>query len=335
MSVWMALALAIILVGGLAILSRLRLLEIAVCFWVAFAAGIAVLAASGHEMTARWHLGPVTGWEFWRVLVFSPEILVFLFFMITDPKTIPAGRRGRRAYAVGIGAARRAPDRAADDRVRDEGRRARRARARLRGPARRRDPRRACRIGAPCGSGRSPPASVSLALAGAAAFAGLVVLAGIPPDRRGRRERPGPRSRRAAARSPSCPSEGVSTEIDRGDCAQDRKRSRRDLRVEAEALAGRDRQRATEAAARSTARCCSGSRSTPVAPRSVVPDYHVERAQLTLEPSDGQAARSSSRRLPARESSSRTRARRRRSRAAATRRRSSRRSSSSSRTAAT
>ena len=102
MSAWLALALAIIVVGGLAILSRLRLLEIAVFFWVAFAAGIAVLAASGHAMTARWHLGPVTGWEFWRVLVFSPEILVFLFFMITDPKTIPAGRLGRRLYAVGI-----------------------------------------------------------------------------------------------------------------------------------------------------------------------------------------------------------------------------------------
>ena len=102
MSAWMALALVVILVGGLAILSRLRLLELAVFFWVAFAAGIAVLAASGHAMTARWHLGPVTGWEFWRVLVFSPEILVFLFFMITDPKTIPRERLGRRLYAVGI-----------------------------------------------------------------------------------------------------------------------------------------------------------------------------------------------------------------------------------------
>ena len=102
MSAWMALALAIIVVGGLVILSRLRLLVIAVSFWIAFAAGIAVLAASGHAMTARWHLGPITGWEFWRVLVFSPEILVFLFFMITDPKTIPAGRAGRRVYAVAI-----------------------------------------------------------------------------------------------------------------------------------------------------------------------------------------------------------------------------------------
>ncbi len=103
MSPWLALALAIIVTGGLAILLRLRLLGIAIGFWVTFAAGLAVLAASGHAMTARWHLGPVEDWQFWRVLVFSPEILVFLFFMITDPKTIPAGRFGRRFYAVSIG----------------------------------------------------------------------------------------------------------------------------------------------------------------------------------------------------------------------------------------
>ena len=76
---------------------------IAVGFWLSFAAGLAVLAASGHAMTARWHLGPITGGYFWWVLVSSPEILVFLFFMITDPKTIPAGRRARLVYAVAIG----------------------------------------------------------------------------------------------------------------------------------------------------------------------------------------------------------------------------------------
>jgi hypothetical protein len=99
----MVLALAIIVVGGLAILSRLRLLEIAVSFWLAFAAALGVLSATGHSMTARWHLGPIAGLDFWRTLAISPEILVFLFFMITDPKTIPGGRRGRIAYAVAIG----------------------------------------------------------------------------------------------------------------------------------------------------------------------------------------------------------------------------------------
>jgi len=103
MSAWMALALAIIVTGGLAILARLRLLVIAVGFWVAFAAAIALLAATGHAMTARWHPGPITGAYFWWVLVTSPEILVFLFFMITDPKTIPSGNRARVLYAISIG----------------------------------------------------------------------------------------------------------------------------------------------------------------------------------------------------------------------------------------
>jgi hypothetical protein len=100
MSPWMVLALAIIVAGAAAILIRLHLVVIAVTFWLTFAVGIAVIAAAGHQMTARWHLGPITGFDFWRVLLFSPEVLIFLFFMITDPRTIPAGRTGRRVYAV-------------------------------------------------------------------------------------------------------------------------------------------------------------------------------------------------------------------------------------------
>ena len=103
MTGWLALALAIIVVGGLAILVRLHLIVIAVAFWLTFAAALAVLMAFGHAFTARWHLGPVTGHYFWWVLVTSPEVLVFLFFMITDPKTTPKSMRGRVVYAVSIG----------------------------------------------------------------------------------------------------------------------------------------------------------------------------------------------------------------------------------------
>jgi hypothetical protein len=103
MSPWLALAIALIVIGGLTILSRLRLLVIAGGFWLAFAAGIGLLAVSGHAMTARWHLGPISGWSFWWLLVTSPEILIFLFFMITDPMTIPKGRVARVVYAVCVG----------------------------------------------------------------------------------------------------------------------------------------------------------------------------------------------------------------------------------------
>jgi len=100
---WLVAALVIIVGGGLVILSRLRLLRIAVAFWLSFAAAIAVLAATGHSMTASWHVGPISGGYFWWTLVTSPEILVFLFFMLTDPKTIPGGPRSRIAYAVAVG----------------------------------------------------------------------------------------------------------------------------------------------------------------------------------------------------------------------------------------
>ena len=99
----LVIALVLIVVGGFLILRRLHLVGIAVGFWLAFAAGIGVLALSGHQMTAAWHVGPIAGFDFWWLLVSSPEILVFLFFMITDPKTIPASRSGRRAYAIGVG----------------------------------------------------------------------------------------------------------------------------------------------------------------------------------------------------------------------------------------
>ena len=101
MSPWLALALAIIVVGGLAILIRLRLLVIAVALLGDLRRRASrVLAGRGHAITARWHLGPVTGHYFWWVLVTSPEVLVFLFFMITDPKTTPQGdARSRRLRA--------------------------------------------------------------------------------------------------------------------------------------------------------------------------------------------------------------------------------------------
>jgi Na+-translocating ferredoxin:NAD+ oxidoreductase RnfD subunit len=104
MSWWMALALVIIVTGGFAILTRLSLLRVALSFWAAFAVGVAVLAVTGHAMTARWHLGPITGFHLWWVLVTSPEVLVFLFFMITDPKTAPREPRARVVYGVSLGA---------------------------------------------------------------------------------------------------------------------------------------------------------------------------------------------------------------------------------------
>ncbi len=94
----MILAYAVILAGGLLVTARLGLLAAAATFWITLAAGLGVLAASGHCMVARWAFAPVCGFDYWRVIMTSPELLIFLFFMITDPKTVPSGRAGRVVF---------------------------------------------------------------------------------------------------------------------------------------------------------------------------------------------------------------------------------------------
>lgn len=100
LDVWMIAAYAVIITGGLLITRRLKLLGLAATFWVALSIGVGLLASSGHCMTARWAFAPVCGFDFWRVIVTSPEVLIFLFFMITDPKTTPPGRIGRLAFGL-------------------------------------------------------------------------------------------------------------------------------------------------------------------------------------------------------------------------------------------
>lgn len=102
MSPAMVVTIAVIAVGGLTLAWRIRLFSVAITFWAAFAAGIAVLAAGGHAILARWHLGPVSDWDYWWVFVASPEIMIFVFFMITDPGTAPRPRVARPVYAAAV-----------------------------------------------------------------------------------------------------------------------------------------------------------------------------------------------------------------------------------------
>lgn len=95
--------LAVIVLGGLLIVRRLRMLGMVAAFWLTFAALTGVLSASGHCFTARWHYGAVCGGDAWSALVASPEILVFVFFMITDPRTAPRGSLARLLYGGCIG----------------------------------------------------------------------------------------------------------------------------------------------------------------------------------------------------------------------------------------
>jgi hypothetical protein len=294
MSDSMLVALVIIVAGGFAILARLRLLGIALLFWATFAAGIAVLALSGHEMTARWHLGPITGGYFWWVIVTSPELLVFLFFMITDPKTIPSGRFGRRLYAVGIGLVATlliAPQRtefatkvsllaalgvACLVRALLELAPGEAARARWLAGLRTR------------ATGRVTGAA---AAAGAAAFIGLLLLAGIPA-----------RSNAGAAGTDTAvlgaahlpevsiaPSPGVQSQLTRSTAEQIARDMVADLRAQADALRLRDTTRASAAA---TGPWLEGLQSQIRTARTRgvrIPTYRIDRLRLHLEPGKGQA----------------------------------------------
>jgi hypothetical protein len=102
MSVGLALTYVIVVVGGIVVTRRLHLLAVSAAFWVVFAALMGLLVIAGHSMTARWNLGPVAGWQFWTTLVLSPEVLIFVFFMITDPRTGVRGRAGGVLYGAAV-----------------------------------------------------------------------------------------------------------------------------------------------------------------------------------------------------------------------------------------
>jgi len=286
MSVWLALALVLIVGGGLAILRRLRLVAIAVGFWLTFAAGIAVLAATGHQMTAAWHLGPIGGRDLWWLLVTSPEILVFLFFMITDPRTIPASNSARRVYAVSVGflaALLMAPwTTEFAHKVALLGALALVcvARPALLLAAERRAP----RVG-DWARRRSPAARVGAAALGVTGALALLALAGLPA-----------RAEQAvAAGSPGSRVPVVSVASTPGLAPVDTATARRiaadlvaDLDIAAEALRTRNREKAGEAA---TGGWLADLWSRIDASRGAdvdVATYEPERIRLRLEPGDGQ-----------------------------------------------
>jgi Na+-transporting NADH:ubiquinone oxidoreductase subunit NqrB len=94
------LALVVIAVGAVWILRTVKMVEMAASFWFTLAALIAVFALTGRSFFAIWHTGPIGGLAYWRNICLSPELLIFVFFMMSDPKTTPATRRGRVVYGA-------------------------------------------------------------------------------------------------------------------------------------------------------------------------------------------------------------------------------------------
>jgi Na+-translocating ferredoxin:NAD+ oxidoreductase RnfD subunit len=98
------LAYAVILVGAVWILRAVRMIPMALSFLGTFAVLTGLFALGGREFLAIWHAGPVAGMEYWVNLAFSPEVFVFVFFMISDPQTAPKAPEGRVIYGAAVAA---------------------------------------------------------------------------------------------------------------------------------------------------------------------------------------------------------------------------------------
>ena len=93
-------AMAVIFAGAFWVLRQVKMLQLAGAFLATFFVLIGLFAVFGRSYYATWHNGPVAGSFYWVTIALSPEVLIFVFFMITDPQTAPKSRNGRIIYGV-------------------------------------------------------------------------------------------------------------------------------------------------------------------------------------------------------------------------------------------
>lgn len=102
MGQWMIVTYAILILGGLFIAWELKLLGLELGFMAAFAGflALALIPVPDHCMVASWRVTAMCGWPLWNVIVTSPELLIFAFFMMPDPRTVPDGQGSRFVFGV-------------------------------------------------------------------------------------------------------------------------------------------------------------------------------------------------------------------------------------------
>ncbi|HEX2645891.1 MAG TPA: RnfABCDGE type electron transport complex subunit D, partial [Candidatus Dormibacteraeota bacterium] len=102
MGTWMIVTYAILIGGGLLIGWELKLLGLELGYMAGFAVFtfLALAPVPDHCMVASWHATSMCDGELWKILVTSPEVLIFAFFMVPDPRTVPDGQAGRFLFGV-------------------------------------------------------------------------------------------------------------------------------------------------------------------------------------------------------------------------------------------
>jgi len=76
------------------------MLSMAVAFLVPFGLLIAIFAAGGKDFVAIWSDAQVSGFDYWLKICSSPELFVFVFFMMSDPTTAAKAPRARIVYGA-------------------------------------------------------------------------------------------------------------------------------------------------------------------------------------------------------------------------------------------
>jgi hypothetical protein len=102
MGPWMIVTYAILIGGGLFIGWELKLLGLELGYMAAFALFVALALAPvpDHCMIASWYSTPICGDDLGQILVTSPEVLIFAFFMVPDPRTVPDRQAARFVFGV-------------------------------------------------------------------------------------------------------------------------------------------------------------------------------------------------------------------------------------------
>lgn len=104
MSVPLGLALAVIAIGAAVILTTVRMIGMAAAFLATFLVLVALFALAGRSFVAIWHEGAISGVDYWLYVCTSPELFVFVFFMMSDPQTAARSASGRIAYGIATAA---------------------------------------------------------------------------------------------------------------------------------------------------------------------------------------------------------------------------------------
>ena len=93
-------ALVVIAVGAAWVLRAVGMLAMAASFLATFTALIALFALGGNSFVAIWSADPISGAEYWLRICTSPELLIFVCFMMSDPATAARSRPGRLIYGA-------------------------------------------------------------------------------------------------------------------------------------------------------------------------------------------------------------------------------------------